>query len=264
MVEPPRHPFTDVDAQPDPAAWIGVLDRLRADPAYAAYKRRAAALLDPQPGERYLEVGTGTGADALALEAGRDVEVAGVDASRVMVEEARRRGLAGAVVADAHALPFADATFAGAWADRTLQHVDDPARAVAEMARVVRPGGRVVVADPDYGTQVVNVPDQALARRVLGLQAGVRRWTLAHQMPRLFVEAGLGVLKVEAVPVVLTDPAALDHALGLRGWARLAAHQGLVEGGDVAAWEAQLDDAARNGWFLYAFCVFITAGERPR
>jgi SAM-dependent methyltransferase len=261
-VEGAPHPFTDVDAQPDPAAWIGVLDRLRADPAYAAYKRRVAALLEPEPGERYLEVGAGPGADALALEAERGVEVVGVDASRVMVEEARRRGLAGATRADAHSLPFPDATFAGAWADRMLQHLADPARAVSEMARVVRRGGRVVAADPDYGTQVVNVPDQALARRVLALRAGVWQWTLAHQLPRVFVQAGLGAVRVEAVPIVVTDPAALDHALGLRGWARLGAGQGMVEESDVAAWESQLDDAARNGWFLYAFCVFITAGRR--
>ena len=59
-----EHAFTDIDAQPDPGAWIDVLDRLGRDPLYAGCKRRTMALLDPEPGGRYLEVRTGTGADA--------------------------------------------------------------------------------------------------------------------------------------------------------------------------------------------------------
>jgi SAM-dependent methyltransferase len=178
-----------------------------------------------------------------------------------MVEEARSRGLAVALVADAHALPFDADVFDGAWADRTFQHLADPGQALAELVRVVRPGGAVVVADPDYGTQVVNIRDQDLADRVLGFRAGVGSWRLAHQVPRLFAEAGLTDVRAEAVPVVVVDPASLDNVLGLRTWANLAAAQGLLEAADAARWEAALDEAAAGGWFLYAFCVFITRGR---
>jgi hypothetical protein len=71
------------------------------------------------------------------------------------------------------------------------------------MARVVNPGGTIVVVDPDYGTQVVDVPDQELARRVLRFQAdGVRNGTPAHQMWRLFAREGLADVHVEAAPIV--------------------------------------------------------------
>jgi SAM-dependent methyltransferase len=260
-VSRPRHPFAHVDDQSDPRAWIDVLDRLRSDPLYATYKARVAELLDPVRGGRYLEVGCGTGADAIELARRCGVEVVGVDSSVAMVEEARGRGLAGAQVADAHALPFDADLFDGAWADRTFQHLADPVRAMAELARVIRPGGPVVVADPDYGTQIVNMPDQELADRVLRFRAGVGNWRLGHQMTRLFGEAGLVDVRVEAVPIVVTDPAALDNALGLRTWAGLAEAQGLLDGADVARWEAALDAAAAGGWFLYAFCVFITTGR---
>jgi SAM-dependent methyltransferase len=171
-----------------------------------------------------------------------------------MVEEAARRGLARVVVADAHALPFEAATFDGAWADRVFQHLADPVAALAEMARVVKPGGRIVVADPDYATQVVSVPDQTLADRVLRVrERAIRNGTLAHRMAQLFAEAGLADIHVEAVPVVLRDPQRLDHALGLRTWAT---------GDDAAAWQRALDEAAAGGWFLYAFSIFVTAGER--
>jgi ubiquinone/menaquinone biosynthesis C-methylase UbiE len=136
-----EHAFSDVDAQPDPAAWVQVLDRLREEPLYAMYKRRIVELLDPQPGGTYLEIGTGTGADALACATRFDVDVVGVDSSRTMIEEATRRGLTDAVVADAHSLPFDPDSFDGAWADRTFQHIADPLVALEEMVRTVKPGG---------------------------------------------------------------------------------------------------------------------------
>lgn len=243
--------------------WIDVLDRLRRDPLYAGYKRRVAELLDAQPGGRFLEVGVGTGGDALELAARFQVTVVGADVSRAMVDEAKRRGLADAVVADGHSLPFSAASFDGAWADRTFQHLADPPAALKELARVVRPGGRIVIADPDYGTQVVNIPDQELARRVLAFRAGVGNWTLAHQMPRLFAETGLGGIEAEAIPIVIRDPEALENALGLRDWARLAAEQELIAGVDAAEWESMVDDSIAGGWFLYAFNIFITRGTKP-
>jgi SAM-dependent methyltransferase len=260
-----EHGFTAVDAQDDPASWIDVLDRVRGEPAYMAYKARVAELLLPAHGRRYLEVGTGAGDDALALASSRGVEVVGVDVSQAMVAEARRRGLVEAHVADAHELPFEDATFAGAWADRTFQHLEEPERALSELVRVVEPGGRIVVADPDYDTQVVDVADQELARRVLRFRADhlLRNGTLAHRMGGLLVAAGLRDVAVEAVPVVLRDPTALDGALGLRTWAATAHERGLLESADVGSWERALDDAAASGRFLYAFCVFVSAGTRP-
>jgi SAM-dependent methyltransferase len=261
-----EHAFTDVDAQDDPGAWIHVLDRVREEPLYAAYKQRAVELLDPRPGGRYLEVGTGTGADALAFAARFDVRVVGVDSSTAMIAEARRRGLEDAVVADAHSLPFEPESFDGAWADRTFQHLADPIAALAELVRVVKPGGRIVVADPDYGTQDVAVPDQELARRVLRFRAerALRNGTLAHRMDGLMVRAGLTDVLAEEVPIVLRDPAALDNALGLRDWAGFAHRDGLLEAHEVPAWEAALDAAAADGSFRYSFSLFITAGSRPQ
>ena len=260
-----EHPFTAVDDQPDPTTWIEILDHIRAEPAYAAYKVRIGELLRPVAGGKYLEVGAGTGDDALALAARFGVEVVGVDASATMVEEARRRGLRDALVGDAHALPFTDASFDGSWSDRTFQHLADPPGALAELARVTKPGGRIVLADPDYDTQVVDVTDQALARRVLLFRAdhALRNGTLAHRMGGLFVRAGLEDVSVEATAVVLRDPTALDNAMGLRTWARTAHQRGMLRAEDVAAWERELDEAVSGGRFLYAFNVFLTAGTRP-
>lgn len=262
--EQPEHAFTSVDEQADPAAWIDVLDRVRLEPAYAAYKSRVAEML-VAGGGTYLEVGTGTGADALALASRFGVQVVGVDVSRTMVEEARRRGLREAQVASAESLPFETSTFDGCWADRTFQHLADPEAALGEMVRVTKSGGRIVVVDPDYDTQVVDVANQELARRVLRFRAdhALRNGTLAHRMGGLFMRAGLIEISVEAATVVLRDPTALDNTMGLRTWAAVAHERGLLAEEDVPAWEREIDEAIADGRFLYSFSLFLTTGTKP-
>ena len=100
--------------------------------------------------ERALDSGTGTGALAFALsELVR--EVVGVDVDPELLDEARKRAGDQANVefleADATALPFADGEFDLAGSLRTLHHLPRPELAVAELVRVTRPGGTLLVVD---------------------------------------------------------------------------------------------------------------------
>ncbi|TGN79475.1 methyltransferase domain-containing protein [Streptomyces bauhiniae] len=140
-----------------PAEWVQVLDRLSVEPFYAACKQRLHELLRAESGGVFLEVGAGTGEAALALRSGSGAEVVAVDSSWTMIARARDRGLPRTVVADGHRLPFGADRFDGAWADRVLQHVAEPDRVLDQLLRVVRPGGRVALADPDYDTQVLDI-----------------------------------------------------------------------------------------------------------
>jgi SAM-dependent methyltransferase len=100
----------------------------------------------------WLETACGTGLVSRAL-AGKVGSVAGVDLTPAMIEQAKRgaadEGLenAGFGVGDATALEFADASFDGAVTRLSLHHIPAPGRVIAEMARVVRPGGTVIVGD---------------------------------------------------------------------------------------------------------------------
>jgi SAM-dependent methyltransferase len=94
---------------------------------------------------RVLEVGCGWGWFAERLTSELGVDVVAVDLSPRMVELARERGVA-ARVADVQELPFGDAEFDVAVANWMLYHVPDLDRALAELARVLRPGGRLVAA----------------------------------------------------------------------------------------------------------------------
>jgi demethylmenaquinone methyltransferase/2-methoxy-6-polyprenyl-1,4-benzoquinol methylase len=120
------------------------------------WRERAADLADVGPGAHVLDVATGTG--DLAFELARRVDpggrIVGVDFSENMLALARDKATAapGAVVpefaaANALALPYPDDTFDAATVGFGARNFDDLGRGLAEMARVVRPGGRVVVLE---------------------------------------------------------------------------------------------------------------------
>jgi SAM-dependent methyltransferase len=129
------------------AMWAGKADAYQ-DNLAVLCAGTAPALLDAAgitAGTRMLDVGTGSGTVA-GLACGRGAEVTGVDAEPSMVELASRR-VPGAAFRHGvlPELPFPDDTFDAAVANFVLNHVGEPAAALAGMRRVVRPGGRVAV-----------------------------------------------------------------------------------------------------------------------
>jgi SAM-dependent methyltransferase len=109
----------------------------------------AVRALDPQPGERVLDIATGTGWTAREV-AWRGAQVTGVDIAHDLVAAARARADAEALridfeVADAEALPFADHAFDAAISTCGIMFAARPEAAAAELARVVRPGGRIAL-----------------------------------------------------------------------------------------------------------------------
>lgn len=141
-----------VDESPDPVQAVTWQERLNDRPAIRAYKRHT---YDSIAGARLvLDVGCGPGTDAGHLGPAR---VLGLDPSSVMCRTAAMRGVT-VCRGDAAALPFADRTVDACRADRVLQHVANPSAAIGELVRVIRRGGRVVVADPDQESLTLHVP----------------------------------------------------------------------------------------------------------
>jgi len=102
-----------------------------------------------------LEVGTGTGLHAVWLLERGVASYSGIDVSEAMLDIARRRlsrcdGRVRLTVGDAQRLPFKDGEFDSAFSSATLHHLGDAALGVRELARVVRPGGRVAAIEPNW------------------------------------------------------------------------------------------------------------------
>jgi demethylmenaquinone methyltransferase/2-methoxy-6-polyprenyl-1,4-benzoquinol methylase len=122
---------------------------------HQSWRRAAVKAAALQPGHRVLDCATGTGDLALALAraVGDNGEVIGTDFCAPMLKpapaKAAKAGLRSVrfAVADALALPFPEGHFDAATIAFGIRNVDDPVRCLREMARVVKPGGRVVVLE---------------------------------------------------------------------------------------------------------------------
>jgi demethylmenaquinone methyltransferase / 2-methoxy-6-polyprenyl-1,4-benzoquinol methylase len=141
------------------------------------WRRALVSAVGPRTGDRVLDVATGTGMVAAELLARADCSVVGIDQSAEMLAGARARFAASSVSevelveGQAEALPFADASFDALTFTYLLRYVDDPQATMVELARVLRPGGRIA-----------------------SLEFGVPPWPPARAAWRLYTAVGLPAL----------------------------------------------------------------------
>lgn len=153
------------------------------------WRRALVSAVAPASGMRVLDVATGTGMVAAELLSRCDCRVVGIDQSVAMLARARERFAAESrsrvelVEGQAERLPFADESFDGLTFTYLLRYVDDPPATVKELARVVRPGGRV--ASLEFG-----VPPLALARLAWRFYTAVGLPTLGRLASREWAEVG--------------------------------------------------------------------------
>lgn len=263
--------FAEVDATDDPQARVKYLDEVTR--AAQAYKQRTYELIDLKPGDRVLDIGCGAGDDvrAMARIVGARGRAVGVDVSRTMIEEARRRSQDGGqggefMQASAYELPFERDSFDAARLDRVLQHLDDPVWALREAARVTRPGGRIIAVDPDFHTVTVTTSYPALERRIRDWWAEWRetqpgggnreRYLYEH-----FLDSGLADVRIETTCPLTNDLALADMAVGTIKIAQRAAEAGAITGAEAHLWEQDMRERAARGRFLAAFLMFIVHGR---
>jgi len=197
-----------------------------------------------QAGERVLDVACGTGLVSFRLAAAVGVRgaVVGTDISGEMIEAARRqaaeRGLDNASFerSDAEALPFADASFDAAVCGLGLMYVPDPVKALCEMRRLLRPGGRAAAAV--WGArqrcgwaEIFPITDARVASEVCPMffQLGTKDM-LAHAL----AAAGFTEIRSQRLQTTL-HYATPDEALGA-----------VFRGGPVALAYSRFDEATRR------------------
>ena len=156
--------------------------------------REVRDFVGPHAGGRALDVGTGAGALAFAL-APLVREVVGVDPVPELLALARARALPNTrfVEGDGEALRFATAEFDLSGTHRTLHHVARPEPVVAELARVTRPGGHVLVVDqlaPDDPGQAAALHEFETTR-----DPSHARLLSAAELQGLFAAHGLSLVK---------------------------------------------------------------------
>ncbi len=155
------------------------------------WRRALVRAVGPQPGQRVLDVATGTGMVAAELVRRADCRVVGLDQSEAMLAAARARlartpelaGRVTLVTGEAEQLPFEDGEFDALTFTYLLRYVDDAAATMRELARVVRPGGRI-------GMLEFGVPRQPALRALWRLHTRVGLPALGRLVSAPWYEVG--------------------------------------------------------------------------
>jgi SAM-dependent methyltransferase len=262
--------WQDVDGSRDPSAFVEYLDGL--GEAARANRLRSLVLLGVVAGHRALDVGCGIGDVVvdLASTVAPGVCAIGVDCSETMVSAARVRAEAAGtaidfVVGDARTLAFGDASFDAVNCERVLQHLDDPESAIAEMARVLVPGGRLMLGEPDWDGLFIDTDDEATTHAVRdALVARLRNPRIGRALRRFALLAGLEVVDFNGgLGSYAVSRTAADRMWNLRSRLDDAVADGTVGHTAANAWWDRLGALDDAGQFFAGVVGFRLLAVKP-
>ena len=234
-------------------------------------KERTYSMMHAGEGQMVLDVGCGPASDTIALGkiVGSKGKVIGVDQDPDMITTANQRAAEAGVsdivehlLTDGAKLPFEDNTFDSCRSERVFQHVVEADQLLAEMIRVTKPGGYIVVADADHSTHGTSTQydDMDLRFRELALKV-LKNPHVGRKLHKMMVFAGL--VDVEAHPV-------LRAWTDFNRWRPVAFDLGIPIGLKMEAWtqqeadqyEADLQQLHDRGAFYANVGYMLAAGRK--
>jgi ubiquinone/menaquinone biosynthesis C-methylase UbiE len=229
-------------------------------------------LLGVSPGENVLEIGCGSGAvtRALAERIAPGGKAIGLDACAPLLPIARRladeAGLGNLIEfrhGDCRDLPFSDASFDVTLAVTTLSHVPNAERALQEMVRVTRSGGRLGIFDMDGDSFLISHPDRACTRKIVAAFADygqVNSWLMRSIKGML---EDLGIENVQVRGFMPLDKEGY-YARAAERCAEVALEAGAITNQKCAEWQRTLRDEMAAGRFIAGRLHVFAWGTRPK
>jgi SAM-dependent methyltransferase len=242
-------------------------------PDVVEQRRATLHTLALRPGERVLDVGSGPGllVAEMAQAVGPAGHVTGLDVSDAMLALGQRRcvdltgaGRASFIKADATALPFADSAFDVAVSTQVYEYVADLPTALAELHRVLRPGGRALILDTDWDSIVWHATDAEQMGRLLA--AWRERFAdpyLPRTLGRRLRDAGFQVDRRDVLVLLNPeyDPNAYSVANG-EIMADFAVTQGRLTRDEADAWTQDLYRLGEEGQYFFSLNRYLFLAHR--
>ena len=230
--------------------------------------------LAPRPGERVLDIGSGPGflAAGIGEAVGPSGAVYGVDISEPLLAVARSHCAHQSWVefrrADATQLPFSDNEFDAVISTQVLEYVRDVERALAEICRVVRPAGRVVIVDTDWDSIVWHSSNRERMNRIL---AAWEEHATDSRLPRTIAsKLGRVGLRVESQRVIpLFNPAFDPNSYSNRIIDLIVPFvtgRNGITGEEAEAWARELRQSGESADYFFSLnrYLFLAKKDRPR
>jgi len=247
-----------------------VVEEFNASGGATERRRRIAAALALQDGEAVLDVGSGPGHQVLEISAmvGPSGRVHGIDPADSAIAIASRRcsGLSNVhfELGDAAQLPFEDATFDAVMSSQVFEYLDNVSGGLREIYRVLRPGGRALIHDTDWGALLWRSSDEARMVRVMGVwDQHLTDPCLPQTLVSQLRDAGFSDIKVEPFVQLETefDPGSVSGVL-MRFILGYVESQG-VPASEAAAWKSDLENLGAAGEYFFSSNEYIFVGRKP-
>ncbi|MEM9243280.1 MAG: methyltransferase domain-containing protein [Pseudomonadota bacterium] len=245
-------------------ALITVLDQTENTPCIQNFKQKDYTMMKLNHGDKVLDVGCGLGFDARKFSqfVGPEGHVIGIDISNDFIDHAKKRSDSGQYSnitfqqGDINHLAFKDNTFNAVHAERLFIHLKNPRAALAELIRVTKPGGRIVLADPDFTCIHFSPKASKKIQTAINIifSQMVANPDICQQFAKLFSEAGLST-ESRQDNILRTNYCEWDNLLHLEQMMQAAASQGLITLNEGIAYLKTLKTADKK-------CQF--KGEHPR
>src|SRR6516225_8682910 len=246
------------------------VEALYLTPDVVSQRCQVLKALELTQGERVLDIGSGPGLLAydIAASVGREGRVCGIDISEDMLTMSRRRcedqSWTEFQRADATKLPYPDNSFDAAVSTQVYEYVANVPAALAELHRVVRAGGRVVVMDTDYGSLVIHTEVEPRMELVLSawnehFVHGRLPRTLSGQLR----DAGFAIRHRDVIPMF--NPEYHEHTYGTRLLGIMASfvvgRRGVSQA-QADAWLSEFTELGKQGKFFFSLNRYVFVADK--
>ncbi len=238
---------------------------------FAPIKQQSYAKMQLETGNLVLDAGCGPGIDALALAeivtaAG---QVIGIDHDQEMLDQANRQAREMAIdgylhfqQSDVCNLPFPDDYFHSCRSERLFMHLHQPGKALREIARVTKPGGRVVIVDSDWASLSIDNPMPEMERILSQYRIDkiINNGYSGRSLHRLFRENHFAEINIEVFPLFTTD-VNLFYALSVQEIVEnQALTDNLISERQLADWRSHMQQAAASDTFYSSINIVMVSG----
>lgn len=261
--------FQDVDKSGESDYFIDYLKFIDSIPEFRSIKERSYISLDLKPGATVLDAGCGLGFDTcrMASLVGAQGRVVGLDSSRSMVSVAEQlmpKNLPQVEfrVGDIRNPDFEDETFDSVFIERLLQISPDPKGILNQITRILKPGGTLVITEPDWGTMALDPGNKDAIRSLISFCADSFSdgWT-GRKLYRHLIESGLNA-RIEAEPVIMHNFTVINRAMNFENFISGAVQSGKISQTDADDLMEGFWIAGESGIFFFSYMIYRAIGKK--
>ncbi len=247
------------------------LERMYSTPEVALQRAKVLHAMALRAGEVVLDVGPGPGllAAEMAAIVGPSGVVSGIDQSEPMVamsaERCKDQAWVDIQVGEATEMPYQDGIFDAVVATQVYEYVEDVERALSELWRVLRHGGRGLILDTDWGSLIWANRDRDRMKRVLeAWDQHLRHPNLPQVLTGMLRRAGFQIVRRDIIPMFNPELHEHSYSVGiLQGiQAFVPGRNGLTEE-DASAWAADLRRLGDTGEYFFSVNRYLFIVVKP-